>query len=436
VLREALALDTGFASAWWAIAWNFLNDRMVDSARLAFSEVLKRPDRLGVPRKYRAEADADYALRYDLPAAIRAYDLYLDHFPRSYAVLNARGNYLMALGRYEEALRDFAEAVRVHPFGPKQAQMQLGNEAGTLVTLGRTREARAVARALTGPYGAYIAIMLAIASDDWRRADSIATDAADAPSSPNWLRVEAVTTTAAVLAARGAVVVADSALARASVRAAPEITRWYVQARLLLAEASGRPAPSRPDAASRDTSPPGLVTYGLWAASAGDTATASRSLRRLRVLPSERLASLGYGPDLLEASIAAGAGRWSDVVRLIGPAAIKGEHDPTLLDRVNSFSLRWLAAKAYSRVGRPDSAAAMMELLLRPTRMPGNAYALRGLTYSFAHSRLAEWYGQLGRRDAARAHWRVVLDTMQTPDTTVVHFVDEARRAYGVARSD
>jgi hypothetical protein len=123
-------------------------------------------------------------------------------------------------------------------------------------------------------------------------------------------------------------------------------------------------------------------------------------------------------------------------VRLIGPAAIKGEHDPTLLDRVNSFSLRWLAAEAYGRLGRPDSAAAMMELLLRPTRMPGNAYALRGLTYSFAHSRLAEWYGQLGKRDAARAHWRVVLDTMQTPDTTVVHYVDEARRGYGAVRSD
>ena len=42
-------MDTGFASAWFVMGWNYLNDRMVDSARLAFAEALKRPDRLDVP---------------------------------------------------------------------------------------------------------------------------------------------------------------------------------------------------------------------------------------------------------------------------------------------------------------------------------------------------------------------------------------------------
>src|SRR5262249_97915 len=154
-------------------------------------EALKRPDRLGVPRRYRLEADAAYALRYDLPAAVHACDLYLAEQPRSFSVLNNRGLYLVALGRYEDALRDFAEAVRVHPFGPRQAQIQLANESATLVALGRMTDARAAARDLVGPYAAYSEMELAVATDRWGAADRIATEAASGPSPPNWLRVQA-----------------------------------------------------------------------------------------------------------------------------------------------------------------------------------------------------------------------------------------------------
>src|SRR6059058_2559847 len=197
LLREALSLDTGFASAWHVIGWNYLNERMLDSARIAFAEALKRPDRLGVPRRYRVEAEAAYTMRYDLPAAVRACDLYLQHFPRSYSVLNNRGLYLLALGRYEEALADFERAVAAHPFGARQAQIQLLNQVATLVTLGQVDRARAAARDLTGPFATYIQLLLATATDDWVGADSVAAATAGAPSAPNWLRVQAVATGAA-----------------------------------------------------------------------------------------------------------------------------------------------------------------------------------------------------------------------------------------------
>ena len=147
-------------------------------------------------------------------------------------------------------------------------------------------------------------------------------------------------------------------------------------------------------------------------------------------MPAEVRAGLGYGPELLEASIAARGGRSAEVIQLIGPPAARGEHDSTLLDRVSSLSLRWLAAVAYGELGRRDSAIAMMELVIRPMRMPGNAFALRGLTSSFAHRRLALWYATLGRSDAARAHWHAVLATMRTPDADLVPLVEEASRAY------
>jgi hypothetical protein len=272
--------------------------------------------------------------------------------------------------------------------------------------------------------------MLAAATDHWAQADSVATSVAEAPSSPNWLRAQAVATAAAARAARGALDAADDYLARAALTTAPEVARWYGRARLLLAEAAGRRPPPVPSASVKDTSAAGLVTYGLWAAAAGDVVFARRCLNRLIAFPEDVRAPLGYGPDLLEASIAARVGHWRDVIRVIGPAASQGEHDSTLLDRVNSLSLRWLAAIAYGQLGRTDSAAAMMELVIRPTRMPGNAYALRGIPFTFAHRRLALWYAKLDRPEVARAHWHTVLETVRTPDADLAPLVEEARLAY------
>ncbi len=430
VLREALALDTGFASAWYLIGWNYLDDRFLDSARLAFAEALRRPDRLGLPRRYRVEGDVAYATRYDLPGAVRSYDLFLDYAPRSFTALNTRGLYLLALGRYEDALRDFERGVQVHPFGRAQAQMQLANQAATLVALGRIPAARDAVRDLNGAFGEYVRMMLAVATDQWAEADSIGSAAAAAPSSPNWLRVQAVATSAAARAARGAVGDAAADLERSAAAAPADISRWYDSGRLLLAQCAERPPGPLSATAKRDTTVPGLVTYGLWDAALGDTAAARRRLTRLRHLTQPELARLGYGPDLLEASLAARDGRWPEVIRLIGPAAAQGEHDSSLLDRVSSLSLRWLAAEAYARIGQPDSAIATMELLLRPTRMPGSAFALRGLAFPFAHRQLALWYTALGRRQQAATHWRAFLDAVRAPDAELAPQVQEARRAY------
>ena len=114
---------------------------------------------------------------------------------------------------------------------------------------------------------------------------------------------------------------------------------------------------------------------------------------------------------------------------MIGPAAARGEHDSALLDRVNSLALRWAAAEAYAHLGRTDSAVAMMELVVQPTRMPGNAFALRGITYSFAQRRLGSWYGALGRREEARGRYRTFLQTVTSPDSELALMLEEVRRA-------
>src|SRR5207248_2752960 len=82
----------------------------------------------------------------------------------------------------EEALADFERAVAAHPFGARQAQIQLLNQVATLVTLGQVDRARAAARDLTGPFATYIQLLLATATDDWVGADSVAAATAGAPS--------------------------------------------------------------------------------------------------------------------------------------------------------------------------------------------------------------------------------------------------------------
>ena len=97
---------------------------------------------------------------------------------------------------------------------------------------------------------------------------------------------------------------------------------------------------------------------------------------------------------------------------------------------MNSLALRWAVAEAYARLGQLDSAVALMELVVRPTRVPGTALALRGLTFPFAQRRLATWYAALARPAEARAHWRIFLDTVTSPDRDLEPMVAAARRAH------
>ncbi len=62
-------------------------------------------------------------------------------------------------------------------------------------------------------------------------------------------------------------------------------------------------------------------------------------------------------------------------------------------------------------------------------RSPGASRAssslLTGLTYSFAHYRLAKLYAKLGQRDRAEEHWLTFVDTFTNPDPEYEWMVGE-----------
>jgi serine/threonine protein kinase/tetratricopeptide (TPR) repeat protein len=433
LLREAIRIDSAFAPAWDALATNYLFARKLDSARIAYSRALAFPDRLTEVQRFSVEADAAYAIRHDLAAAISWYDLVLSQKPHSTAALNNRALYLSSLGRHEEALTDLRRAIELNPFGPEQAQIEMLNYAAVLVILGRVREAQAAVHDLKGPFAQYFSVLLPAAVSDWAAAESTAAKIAELEGTPSFLRIQAVTTRAAARAARGAITDANRILRAAAERASGEEMRWYQQARLLLAVTADRPPGPLPAKLAHDSSVAGQVVRSLWAAVAGDTIAAAQGLAQVPSRPEER-ELLGAGPKLAHAWIDAHAGRWRAVVDSLAPVAMKGEHDATVLDRGSSFPVRWLVAQAYARLAQLDSATTFLELVVEPTRMAPGHFALRGIPYPFAHRQLALWYAALGQPDKAAKHWKSWAGSLSGPDPDVRGFLKQEPTASVSAR--
>lgn len=416
LLREALALDTGFASAWASLSVNYAMAGDVDSTRLALVEALKRPDRLNAAHRYSLEAEAAYQLHYDLPSAVRWYDLHLEHAPQSLKGHNNKGVYLSSMGRYEEALAEFRRAAAIDPFGRAHAQPQVFNETAMLIALGRPAEARESAQLLTGAFGEYAGLLQATAEGRWSAAESLAIGPATAAVTPAWLKAPAVTMWAGALASRGAVSSAEQILRRAEARSQRSASYRYRHALVVLTLASGRAAAPPSGSLVRDSAPGGLLLRGIVSALQGNVRQARESLDRLQTLPPVEQLRLGDGPAFLEACIARAQGRWDQVRRLLGAPATEGEHDGSIPAQVSSLATRLLLAEAYEHNGMLDSATAYLELAIAPTRTPFSHVALRGFAYPFAQRRLALLYGKLGRHELAMERLKGFAAAFTDPD--------------------
>src|SRR5262249_51568169 len=145
-------------------------------------------------------------------------------------------------------------------------------------------------------------------------------------------------------------------------------------------------------AGSWDSTTAGLVARAVWAVAAGDSVLSRRLLATIRRRSGPDLGRQGFfGPGMVEAWLAARAGRWEDVLRHLGPAALQGE--ATRYTQMQSAPLiRWLVAEAYERLDRPDSAAAYFERAIAPVPEGGTDFAQIRMASSFAHRRLALLY--------------------------------------------
>jgi tetratricopeptide (TPR) repeat protein len=412
--KRALALDTGFAAAWLGLRGTYGNLGFGDSSRYALAEALARKDRLTQVQRFQAEAHQVCATE-DRWACLAAFEEGRRATGRNIAnhVL-----YLMNMGRDSEAVAMFEYAQRSLPFGLNSNER--GGLAGSLLPLGRFEEARRIAETLTGDDGTRVRMRVAAWTADWPAADSLARSLLERTRYSSW-RMEALQTRASVAAARGRVQEALGILGNCRCE-----EDW-----LMLRIVTGSPMTE----ARLGTPPPDTSLYGrwlaaLWAAVAGDTATARHIVTRVGALPPERRSGWDDAENMyVEALLAASAGPPAEAVRRLRPLADgRASGAPKY-----SQPVQWFLAGAYERLGQLDSAAAQLERLATWQGSRGRYGNKRGLTHSFAHQRLVLLYARLGRLDEARRHWRVFSDTFTNPDPELVHLVDEAQAALASA---
>ena len=354
--REALRLDPGFASAWVSIGIAQASSGRRDSALASYDRAIGQPGRLTLGQRLEAEARRAIATG-EWEANLAATSRWAQLQPDDPEALNRYGAALADAGRYEEALTSYDEAIRRSPFGP--TPNLLANKVHCLLDMGRVDEARTLAP-LTGGYGPARRVMAELAACDWAAAESLATAQLQAPAGTNAVSPAVSALHQAIaLAGRGALRASAESMvqaARAAEGSSPLMGELADRALLYLSsETRGAIRPPTPPRASANSAA-ALVTRGLSAAAAGDAATARRLLDELRRRPETEQRSLGLAPQLLEARIAAAAGRWPEVVRVLEPVArLRAElgwFGPGTYS-TNLQEVRGLLADAFQHLGAP-----------------------------------------------------------------------------------
>ncbi|MGB7213387.1 MAG: serine/threonine-protein kinase [Gemmatimonadales bacterium] len=380
LLREAVAIDTGFASAWALMAVNFMDLRLLDSGAVALREALARPGRLTDAQRYRLQADAAYTIADDPVSGVRWYDLYLQEVPGSIGGRNNRALYLTMLGRWQEARDEFLHAAADDPRGPTAAPMMRLNALASAVALGQVAVAAREAKALDGPFRAYAELLLAAAEGRWSNGDSLAQQVLADASTPAWLKMQAISTRASAASMAGRPDDADRILQRAHDAEQGAVARWYAQARIVLALARGARLPMP----TSDPTPGGWVLSGTAAGWDGDATTARQALRRLTALDSLARRRLGAGVTLVRAALDGATGAWGRAASLLAEPARIGELDAFALDRPSTNLLCWAEARAWLAAGDSAAAARALAPLRTSAGLPPNQVALLGLGQPFA----------------------------------------------------
>ena len=425
VLRMAVENDSAFASAWKAIGVNYNNLGFLDSAQTAFDTALRWPDRLTENERLGLQIFVAYVVRYDLQKALDLYDTLVREATFNPDVYNNRGTVLFGLGRYEEALAAQQRAAEVSPYGP--SELQLLNQHHTLVQIGLYDGARAVEPRLTAANRQFARLEVAVSTEAWAEAESLATGLAGGASGTG-MRFQARLVQASLQARGGTVEAAASAMTRLLVDS--PLPFWSDLGRMALVQLAvvrGVKPDLGASLAATDTSTAGWIVRGIAAAAGGDSAAASHCLAAVRRKPSAERRRFETDAKLLEGWMEADAGRWDEVVSLLDSPMTAGQ-GPWFTGRL---PIRWLVAQAQEKSGQLEQAAQAYELVLSPERLHHDVWTWRAEALPFAHQRLALLYGRLGKKAEAEKHAKALREAWARPDPALRPLLEEVRTALG-----
>ncbi len=427
-IEEALRLDPDYAIAWRSLGVCFLNLSLEDSARWAFSEALKRKDRLPEGQRLRLQADL-VILNDGSAAAIPVYLEFLRLHPDQGGAHEILAAILWELGRDEEALAHVRMAGQLSPVGPYPNTNQL--ETYVLLSLGRTAEAATIVESrMSGLLQLEARAALACALDDWPAFESHLAILQALPDQAANRRVSWEFDHACAQMARGSYRSGRETLERARVLA--ESSGLADQVHLAAVSSACAALIAGMNARDRaapvtDPSTRGRVIAGFDALARGDAETAKERLEEVhRSSPPERT-RVASSSRVLEAWIAVHEARWKDVIAIGSPLALGRERD--LLFPPGRPLAGWLVGLAHEAIGHADSAAFHYERALSPIGKTRDELVARGLVVPVLRSRLVQLYARQGRFDRVQRHWEALRREMDMPDPDMRRMRESARRA-------
>jgi tetratricopeptide (TPR) repeat protein len=441
-LRVAISLDSAFAGAWAAFGTAHMHLAQLDSSRAAFQVALRHPERLTLRRRLDIEGKLAN-LAFDYPAGYEACSAILRSSPNpaeAAAAFNNRATSLDAMGRFEEAAQDYRRAIALSAVSPQT--LSILNAIDLAVLLRHGAEAGSLANRLSGVRRAGFLAQAAAVRGEWAAAESLSRVAMHSWREDPGPVAGAVSILGALEARRGEVRRASETLdwflrdlAAAKRPAVDGVrvgwTRWWV--RNVGGDATFEASPAwlqgLPEGA--------LLTYQMASGRSGavrarvqvmlrDPGIARSSTGRAFV---DELAGLLPGYEALD------AGRWGEAVAILGPFARQGGTSAVPPREFLRSATRWRLAGAFERLGQPDSAAAYLDLVVRPPILPTPLLESTVLAEPFARHRLVLLYARTGKAAAARREFDRLSEIVTRPDPDRVAWLDEAREAVRAAEA-
>jgi tetratricopeptide (TPR) repeat protein len=417
--REALRLDPDFVDAWTLLGWSFLVEGMEDSARYAYDEALRRPDRQTEERYLSTRAMVTSSLDCEFADGLEQWNRLLRGKP-SVAWYNNRGVVLSLLGRHEEALESDMLAMEAEPFGP--TYVEYANVTDDLIILGRYDEARQMIPTIPNAVSRdRREVYLALAQSDWTRADSIVANGILGAKRP----LERELVLASSDASRGSLRTAAGRCALVLDDVNTDFESHFCFWMMHLMTITGRDETLLTTPACGNATLPGLVVRGVQKALAGETREALSVLSAIRQKPDHQQRKYKSDIVVVEASLAAANGEWDKVIRVLGPLTMSGQR-PFVTRRL---PIRWMVAEAYEKQGLLERAAESYEMVISPVRTHTWDLCVRASYKSLAHYRLALVYSQLDRNEEAKRSWEAFRSMFTEPDPELAPMLEDVRAA-------
>jgi eukaryotic-like serine/threonine-protein kinase len=192
--RRAVELDPDFAMAYAALGLTYGTAREYELAAKFSQRAFELRERVSERERFYISTRYYMDVLRDSDRAIEVLELWKQTYPRDFAPRTNLSARYCAMGRYQQALQEAREGVRLNP----DAGVAYAGLAHTAISLGQYREAEAAieqafARSLDPPYGRYMLYSIAFVQGDAAAMQQQVEGVSKTPAEAGMLAIQSVT---------------------------------------------------------------------------------------------------------------------------------------------------------------------------------------------------------------------------------------------------